>query len=224
MSILEGQWVALTHGIGTQSSMATVSLSSLSGLGNNTRLCKLHTGKGHNFGLQTFPMHWPVQWSELMYTWVNSTVKNSSVLETERNVRVLTDRWRGDTYTKSTETGQRGVSYRWASAMWRANCLMGSKCGNRNKSGELPHDRKSRPFFPWSDRELDSNTQNKEWLDMKGWLSPTVTGYVPSCWRCGGCLQPEVSKAWPAIQGPQAAKSTKTEVGWKQLEVEKIEI
>lgn len=108
MSILEGQWVALTHGIGTQSSMATVSLSSLSGLGNNTRLCKLHTGKGHNFGLQTFPMHWPVQWSELMYTWVNSTVKNSSVLETDE----MSGCWQtveGETLTQNPLRQGKGV-------------------------------------------------------------------------------------------------------------------
>lgn len=146
----------LTGGIGTQSSMATVSLSSLSGLGKNTRLCKLHIGKEHDFALQTFPMHWPIQSSELMNTWVNRTVKNSSVLETEE----MSGCWQiievETLAQKSSETGQRGMSYRGASTMWRANCLMGHKCGNRNKSGELPYDGKSRPFLPWSDRELDS--------------------------------------------------------------------
>lgn len=106
--------------------MATVSLSSPSGLGKNTRLCKLDTGKGHDFALQTFPMHWPVQSSELMNTWVNSTVKNSSVLETEE----MSGCWQtieGETLAqKSSETRQRGVSYRGASALWRTNCLMGS--------------------------------------------------------------------------------------------------
>lgn len=141
-----------------------------------------------------------------------------------RNVRVLTDRWRGNTCTKSTETGQRGVSYRWASAIWRANCLMGSKCGNRNKSGELPHDGKSRPFFPWSDRELDSNTQNKEmaWYQrLAESNSDWVCSFQLALWWT---LAARVEQGIVSHTRTTSGQSTKTEVGWKQLEVEKIEI
>lgn len=145
-----------------------------------------------------------------MNTWVNSTKKNSSILETEE----MSGGWQtikgGDTCTKQEDEAF-WKPVRQGKAVWATEghqqhkelVVLWEVWKQKQEWGATLW--QSRPFLPWSDRDLDSTecSEGRNNLTSKGWLWLTVTGSALSTWCCGGCLQPEMQMAESSTQRPQ---------------------